>query len=81
MMNDPMVDAADRMIQQQEAEMMSEIAWWQSNKERVYSLVSDMLRNPQLVEYIPNGVTVERLVTAAVLIVQKIESKAQDPYL
>ncbi len=61
--------------------MMSEIAWWQSNKERVYSLVSDMLRNPQLVEYIPNGVTVERLVTAAVLIVQKIESKAQDPYL
>ncbi len=80
-MNDPMVDAADRMIQQQEAEMMSEIAWWQSNKERVYSLVSDMLRNPQLVEYIPNGVTVERLVTAAVLIVQKIESKAQDPYL
>ncbi len=79
-MNDPMVDAADRMIQQQEAEMMSEIAWWQSNKERVYSLVSDMLRNPQLVEYIPNGVTVERLVTAAVLIVQKIESKAQDQF-
>ncbi len=60
--------------------MMSEIAWWQSNKERVYSLVSDMLRNPQLVEYIPNGVTVERLVTAAVLIVQKIESKAQDQF-